>query len=298
MSTPYNIHFDRPSGPKISYYYKYNFVSPESIYAEVKEELRSYFQTGVIDDILFPKYTEDLLKRLGRSSYKIEENIFKLEDFECSLPTNFVAVRELWLVTPQVRSYKMPNSCYEQAIVRINPNKADRCDVGDFCAPKEIAVTYKTTGQIIQKFECHHLLKPGNIHAVDNCSLDSFNRGSNSNDTFDIRNNKIVTNFPEGTLYMIYYVLDHDENEYQLVPDNIRIKDYIKAELKYKCFENIYNNITDETLRQIEVKMTMYERKRDEARVMAEIEIRKQTTEQQMRSIKSAKNRLRKYNIT
>ena len=59
----------------MSYYYKYNFVSPEPIFAEVKEELRSYFDTGMVDDILFPKYVEDCLKRLGRSSYKITNNI-------------------------------------------------------------------------------------------------------------------------------------------------------------------------------------------------------------------------------
>src|SRR3972149_2042409 len=117
---------------KASYYYKYNFISPESIYTEIKEELRSYFQTGVIDDILFSRYTEDCLKRLGRSSYKIEENVFRLEDFETRLPDNFQAVRGLYLITPHDVSYKMANSCYEQATVRVTPER-DRCNAGDFC---------------------------------------------------------------------------------------------------------------------------------------------------------------------
>lgn len=282
---------------KISYYYKYNFISPEALYAQIKEELKSYFQTGVIDDVLFPKYTETVLRNLGRSSYKIENNIFRLEDFETRLPDNFEAVRELWLVTPFDQSFRMPNACYEQATVRVSPH-TDRCNPGEFCAPDEIKVTYKTTGTMIQRFECLHLLKPGNVNARENLSLDSFNRFSDCMESFDIRGGKIVTNFPQGCLYMVYYVKDVDENQFQLIPDNQRIQDYIFAELKYKCFENIYNNVSDETLKQIEGKMIYYERKRDEAKVMAEIEIKKQTLEHQIRATISARDRLKKYNIT
>lgn len=282
---------------KTSYYYKYNFISPEPLYTEIKEELRSYFQTGVIDDVLFPKYTEDCLKRLGRSSYKIKENIFQIEDFETVLPEDFHAVRELWMVTPHEVSYKMPNSCYEQATIRVSPDR-DRCSEERYCAPNEIKVTYKTNGTIIQRFACHHLLKPGNVNAKDNCSLDSYNLGVDSLETFDIRGRKLLTNFPEGTLYMVYYAKEYDESDFQLVPDNIRILDYLKAYLKYKCFENIYNNVSDETLAQIERKMMMYKQEMYEAKAMAEVEIKKQTIEQQIRATKSARNRFRKYNIT
>lgn len=282
---------------KVSYYYKYNFISPEPLYSEIKEELKSYFQTGVIDDILFPKYTEDCLKKLGRSSYKIEENIFKLEDFQAKLPDNFEAVRELWLVTPHEYSYQMPNSCYEQATVRVTPER-DRCDAGDFCAPKEIKVTYKTTGTIIQKYNCHHLLKPGNVNARENCALDSFNMHSDAMETFDIRGGKLVTNFPEGTLYMVYYVKEYDTNDFQLVPDNVRILDYLKSYIKYKCFENIYNVVSDETLRQVEAKMMYYKNEMYEFKVIAETEIKMQTIEKQIRATKAARNRFNKFHIS
>lgn len=283
---------------KVSYYYKYNFVSPEPLFTEVKEELRSYFQTGVIDDILFPKYTEDCLRRLGRSSYKIEENVFQLEDFQTTLPDNFRAIRELWLVTPHDRSYRMPTSCYEQAIIRLDAERDNRCDPTQFCAPTELKATYKTTGKVIQRFYCHHLLKPGNVHAHTQLSLDSWNTHAEALETFEVRGRKLVTNFPEGLLYAVYYVDEVDENQYQLIPDNQRIQDYLKAELKYRCFENIYNNISDETIKQVEAKLVYYERKRDEARIEAINELRRQTLEQQIRATKSARNRLRKFNIT
>lgn len=284
------------TSPRVSYYYKYNFVSPESIYSEVKEELKSYFQTGVVDDLLFPRYTEDCLKVLGRSSYKINETILQLEGFTSKLPENFEAVRELWLITPHEISYRMPNSYYEQTSCLVSSTK-DRCDPCENCAPQEVRMTYKTTGTLIQKFTCHHLLKPGNIHARECSSFDNLNIFSDAIETYDIRDGKVITNFPEGFLYMVYYSLEYDKNDYQLVPDNIRIKNYLKAYLKYKCFETIYNNVSDETFKQVESKFIYYKREADEAKVMAETELKMQTLEQQIRATKRARNRFNKYLI-
>ena len=59
----------------MSYYYKYNFVSPEPVYATVKEELKSYFDTGAVDDLLFPTYLDKALKKLGRTTFVISEEI-------------------------------------------------------------------------------------------------------------------------------------------------------------------------------------------------------------------------------
>jgi hypothetical protein len=281
---------------KPSYYYKYDFVSPESLYAEVKEELKTYFQTGVVDDLLFSRYTEDCLSRLGRSSFRIVENFFNLEDFETRLPENFKAVRELWLVTPHEVSYRMPTATYEQTSFKIDSDlDEDRCEPS--CTPNEIKVTYKTTGTVIQRFTKQYLLKPGNIHAKESCATDFLNTFTDSLDTFDIRNGKIVTNFREGVLYLVYYAKEYDDNDYQLIPDSIRIKDYIKAYLKYKCFETIYNNISDETLNQVAGKLAYYEKKLDEAKEIAETEIKKQTIHKQILATKSARNRFNKFLI-
>ncbi|MEO7520350.1 MAG: hypothetical protein ABIW79_00910 [Gemmatimonas sp.] len=282
---------------KVSYYYNYDFVSPDPLYAEVKEELKSYFQTGVVDDLMFPVYTERLLQHLGRSSYKIQENIFNLEDFTSPLPEGFEAVRELYLVSSYDLSYRMPSARYDQSTIRVTPVK-DRCDGKDVCAPNEINVTYKTTGKLIQNFNVVYLLKPGNINATGNCSLDSLNFNSNVSDTFDIRDNKIVTNFRDGILYMVYYIKDYDDNQYQLIPDNPKIKEYILANLKYKCFETIFNNVSDETFNQLQSKLQYYDNKMLEAKVNAEVEIKKKTVNQMIMSIKSTKNRFNRFNIT
>ena len=65
-----------------NYYYKYNFISPEPLYANVKEELRSYLDTGAIDDTMWNVYTDKCLQKLGRSSYKILEWMLEKEIFD------------------------------------------------------------------------------------------------------------------------------------------------------------------------------------------------------------------------
>ena len=57
----------------MSYYYKYSFISPEPLYATVKEELKSYFDTGAVDDLMFGTWTDKALRKLGKSSYSIAE---------------------------------------------------------------------------------------------------------------------------------------------------------------------------------------------------------------------------------
>ena len=40
----------------MSNYYKYNFISPEGIFAIIKEEFKSYYDTAAIDDLMFNTY--------------------------------------------------------------------------------------------------------------------------------------------------------------------------------------------------------------------------------------------------
>ena len=100
----------------MSYYYKYNFVSPEPLYATVKEELKSYFDTGAVDDLLFPTYLDKCLKKLGRTTYVISEQVLFIEDFEARLPDNFHAVREAWMCASiPGNPYPAASSFYSQA---------------------------------------------------------------------------------------------------------------------------------------------------------------------------------------
>jgi hypothetical protein len=314
----------------MSYYYQYNFTTPEIVYSTVKEELKSYFDTGAVDDLMFPTYVDKCLRKLGRSSYIISEEVLYLDDFQARLPDNFHAVREAWMCT-QVGSlpYQTANSFYSQtddpttiliAPVTTNdpgcPNpdcNNPNCDGG--CFPNIIRPVYKSNYQTSQSIRREYLLRPGNISARNNCDVDYtnewsfYNQGSNINtlnnftpgessfDSFDIRDNKFVTNFRNGIVNLIFYSTDYDASGNQLIPDNYRVREFIEAFIKYKVFETLTNQTNDETFQQLQQKLVYYKQLSEEAFIMADIEVKKQTSWEKQRRIKQDLNRLNMYEL-
>lgn len=297
----------------MSYYYKYNFVSPEPIYSIIKEELKSYFDTGAVDDLLFPTYTDKCLRKLGRASYEIQEMYLDVEDFEARLPDNFYAVREAWMCTSvDARPYQSANSFYSQAstetTIQVSPVIVGGtpctnvgctdpgCD-GHSCMPLLIQAVYKTNNSMNRSVQRQYLLKPGNISVKAHCSMDCANLGSSSADSFDIRDNKFVTNFRNGVVHLVFYAYEFDVIGNQMIPDNYRIREFIEAFIKYKVFETLTNQINDETFNQIQQKMVNYKQLADEAFIMADIEIKKQDVYAKQRRIVQDLNRFNMYEL-
>jgi hypothetical protein len=298
----------------MSYYYKYAFISPEPIYSTVKEELKSYMDTGAVDDLLFPTYLDKALKKLGRTTYVITEEVLIIEDFQARLPDNFYAVREAWMTT-QVSGYpyQSANSFYSQAYtettIQVSPITTDCSVVGPCCAnvgcdgscmPELIQTVYKTNNSVTRGFNHSYLLKPGNISARQNCDVsytNNFTPGSASIDSFDIRDNKFVTNFRNGVVHLIFYATEYDEIGNQLIPDNYRIREYVEAFLKFKIFETLTNQTNDETFNQLQQKLMYHKQAYEEAFIMASIEIKKQTPWEKQQRIKNDLNRFNMYEL-
>lgn len=312
----------------MSFYYKYNFVSPKSVYALIKEELKSYFDTGAIDDLLFPTYTGKCLQKLSRATLPIKEVPLFIEDFEARLPDNFHAAREVWMcAAANLRPYQASGSFYSQsgtcivqiAPIVVGPNLCQNnpspetgyCEVPtcSSCIPEythiinDSSAIYKVNETISRQYRQLYLLKPGNISARQNCA-EEYNRnwtsygqtpGSSRVDSFDVRDNKLVTNFRDGVVHLIFYSNDVDCEENQLIPDNYRIKEYIEAFIKFKLFEVLTNQVNDETFNQLQQKLQYYEHKADEAFIMADIEVKKQTVSKKVERIYKDLNRLDKY---
>jgi hypothetical protein len=311
----------------MSYYYKYNFVSPEPVYATVKEELKSYFDTGAVDDLLFPTYLDKALKKLGRTTFVISEEVLFIEDFQSRLPDNFYAVREAWMCTEVAGyPYQSANSFYSQAAnattiqvapltIGGTPCTQPGCQdpaCNGTCMPSLVQAVYKTNNTVARGFTHQYLLKPGNISARQNCGVEytnnwdfyaeappihEFTPGAASYDSFDIRDNKFVTNFRNGVVHLLFYATEYDEIGNQMIPDNYRIREYVEAFLKFKIFEMLTNQTNDETFNQLQQKMMYYKQAYEEAYIMADIEIKKQTPWEKQRRIKNDLNRFNMYEL-
>jgi len=294
----------------MSYYYQYDFVSIEPTFAVVKDELKSYIDSGAVDTLLWPTYVDKCLRKLGKTGYDIYDMYLEIKDYQTRLPDNFYAVREAWLCTSvNGFPYRTPNSFYSQAssteTIQISPvvtNKActnldctnDECTG---CMPELIQAVYKTNNEISLSYKKSYLLKPGNINTKKNCDLYCANTNSSSADSYDIRDNKFTVNFKEGVVYLIFYTTSYDESGLQLVPDNYRILEWIESFIKYKVFETLFHQITDETFNQIQAKLQYYKQESDEKYILAETEIKKQDIYQKQRAIKRNLNRFQMYEL-
>jgi hypothetical protein len=178
--------------------------------------------------------------------------------------------------------------------------------------PNLVQAVYKTNNQAAVTYRKEYLLKPGNISAQGNCGVDytnnwefyqeapplnEFTPGSSWYDSFDIRDNKFVTNFRNGIVHLLFYATEYDAGGNQLIPDNYRIREFVEAFIKYKVVETLTNQTNDETYNQLERKMMNYKQQADEAFIMADIEIKKQDPWTKQRRIKNDLNRFNMYEL-
>jgi hypothetical protein len=178
--------------------------------------------------------------------------------------------------------------------------------------PDIIQAVYKTNQQIARSIKREYLLKPGNISCQGKCDVSytdawefytpappihEFTPGSAGYDSFDIRDNKFVTNFGCGIVHMIFYATDYDAIGNQLIPDNYRIREFVEAFIKYKVFETLANQINDETFNQIQQKLGYYKQLHDEAFIMANIEIKKQDAWTKQRRVRNDLQRFGQYEL-
>lgn len=302
----------------MSTYYEYSFVSPEPLFATVKEEFKTYFDTGAVDDLLFPTYLNKCLNKMGRSSYRIVDGILDINDFTSRLPDNFYAVREAWMCTElPLTPYQNASSFYSQTAkattIQVSPYTtndscpSENCPTGncvDPCLPSMVQVVYKTNNEIARSFKREYILRPGNISVRDKCDVNYTNLFNNNIPysselgSFDIRDNKFVTNFRKGTVHILFYATDYDEEGSQLVPDNYRIKEYIESFLKYKVIETLVNQTHDETFNQLMQKLMYYKQQCDENYILADSELKRETVYDKQRKIKNTLNRNRKYELS
>ena len=82
-----------------------------------------------------------------------------------------------------------------------------------------------------------------------------------------------------------------------MIPDNYRIREYVEAFLKFKVFEILTNQTNDETFNQLQQKLVYHKQAYEEAYIMAEIEVKKQTPWEKQRRIKNDLNRFNMYEL-
>lgn len=277
-------------------YFSHQFVSPEKVFAEVKEDMISYLSTGMVDDSLFPIWTAQCLQKLGKSTFPVYHTVVDICGSESRLPDDFHAAKEVWACSDIIYSRQHPSAVYTYTTRLDTPdlycNRCTECE-----SPDIIKAIYKTTYDEVFHFTTSHLLMPGNVKTKENCNLPCINSYVDSTDVYSINDNKISVNFTSGKLYIVYYSNDFDCKDNQLIPDSYRIKEFIKAFLKQKLYERIFNMASDETFNQSLTKFQMYKQMADEAFILADTDEKKETLEKKIFKIRQVLGRNNKFHI-
>lgn len=256
-----------------------NFVSIDEVVAIVKEELNSYFAVGAIDDVLIPKWVKFALKDFRVSALPRKSISLHLNNYTADLPEDFEQVDSLWACTMSgsevIRNY---TSFYYQTDCRITPitdpcnecfSEQDKCNGTLPPKQEKYRVTHKVTGSTLYEYYTEFLMKPASTQTRSQCHPNSRNLTYGCNETFTIRDCKIITKFPKGLLHLDYFGSNEDENGDPLIEDNEYIKEYLVYYLKYRLFEQLWNSTSDESANQLLTKMQFYSQKSDDAKVRA-----------------------------
>lgn len=275
------------------FYQKYEFISPESTYALVREELSSYFYSGALDDTLFSLWTSKVLKKLTKGVLPIRTAFVLIEDGKAYLPEDYKYPREVWALENYSKTLPQSGITYAQVTALRIDTPDFKCNPCDTCENREVVqAIYKLTSQVTKEFTKTHMLRPGKVIEAPGFPCHYMD---SSTDVYEIEDGIIHTNFQSGTLYLVYYAEEYDEYGFQLVPDDVYILEAVEYFIKFKLMEMLFNMASDETFNQSYRKKEDAKQEYLEKFVIAQTWMKKETKEQKRRAIIKQQNRLNKY---
>lgn len=276
-------------------YHRYDYISPQALYALVKEEFKSYIESGSLDDTLFSLWTEKVLEKLGVGAYPIATVFLGLNQGEARLPQGFQKEREVWLLTEHQDLYAAPGATYSYVLdtsIRIDSPDVS-CDVCTECtSPPLIQAVYKTTHRVFRQYSCERKLSRGIILPKKHGE-----HVHHSPHIFDIHDGKLVTHLQEGTLTLIFYQEQRDKEGFRLIPDDVWIEEAIEYFIRFKLYDQLFNQTSDESFKQSQIKRDQAKAEYEDKFIQAGVWMRKETAEKKKEALRRQHSRLNRYKL-
>jgi hypothetical protein len=71
------------------HYSHINYISAETLVAEVKQELKSYFESGAISEVLIPTFIDQALRKLKVLAMQPKDAVLHFVNYKSELPCDF-----------------------------------------------------------------------------------------------------------------------------------------------------------------------------------------------------------------
>lgn len=270
-------------------YNNFNFISSDIITAEIKQRLKSYFDSGSITDVMIPTYIDNALRRLRVMVLEYAEDIIKIESYRAKLPSDFKYLKDAFLCTTvQDITNPVMTTVFEYY-------KKTYCN--DTCE-NEYETFEQTTSTIPAWITTH--LKPTMLRVYYTsksfCADDCNSLNADSTDVLKINGTTVSATFETGNVYLQYYKRPEDEYG-PLIPEVVEVEEFIKAAVYMELFKDLYNSVTDESINIIERKLAMYKQEYF-AKYESALNALKEETKQETRdNIKKQQRRFVKFMI-
>lgn len=269
------------------------YITSEPLIAEVKQELKTYFEAGAVSEVLIPTFIDQALRKLKVLALNPEEAVIRFENYKSELPPDFYLLDYALSYSTDIywdtAAGSMVGSWYKSI-------QSDGCISGPSSIEMYEAITIPLPGFRIsmQRPKWIRVYADSTSLCVENCE----NLKVSSTDIIKInKHKKASASFEEGCVYVRYFSRPVDDNGIPMIPEILEVEEYIKSYLKYKFFEQMWHSVMDESSKQVTDKLTYYKREQLDKLQAAFNYLMTKSKQQIADSIVRSRNRFSKFHI-
>lgn len=269
------------------------YITSEPLIAEVKQELKTYFEAGAISEVLIPSFIDQALRKLKVLALRPEEAVIRFENYKSELPHDFHLLDYALSYSSDVYWDSAVNSLVGSWYKSIEGNG---CSIDSTSIEMYETITVPMPGFRIS------LKHPKWIRVYfDSTSLcveGCENLKASSTDIIKINNHrKASATFEEGCVYLKYFSRPIDDDGIPMIPEVLEVEEYIKSYLKYKFFEQMWHSVMDESSKQVGEKLMYYKREQLDKLQAAYNYLMTKTKQQMADAVVRTRNRFSKFHI-
>lgn len=241
------------------------FISADSLFAGVKEELVSFDEADLLDQGQFFKWVTDILGKLGIGFYTEEIAIIPVEHYKVKLPKNFKTFYAAFRCDASFEKVvNKGRGVFERITYYTDTTTEDRI-LSDCNIPSEPVVNqrysaitvehYVDTEKKFTDFSNFKLLRLANSAVREICEFHGLNQNAYQHpDEISFSNGYLNTNFNTGYVYLFYYANPIDPKTCMpLIPDVESIKRAIESYIQYRVFRKLWlNNMAPDLERKVQ----------------------------------------------
>jgi hypothetical protein len=270
-------------------YKNFNFISSEIIVAEVKQRLSSYFDLGALKEILIPTYIHNALRKLRVMGMEYDETVLVIDNYKAKLPNDLMYLKDAYLCTKIFQTaHDVHTNVYEYyKKIYCNDNCGNEYET--FSQVTQTLPNWVQTNLDPQLLKVYYTSK-------SYCSEDCKGLISDSLNVVTINKKTLSANFETGEIFIQYYKTPEDEHG-PLIPELVEVEDYIKNTLYLRLYEDLFNNVSDESLNAIQAKMSYYKQEHRMTYESALNTLKEETRQQTRDNINKQKRRFIKFEI-